>query len=118
MLEGGLDRRFGSAGITSQYDIQSKLAEGYKDQLRNNSTFKSLSTDDQSKVLDKVDYDTKSIAGIMAKTEQNRNSEIKKDLSDRQKDIVEKGFNPDRFMQSIESGNKGKKDKTDYYKSN
>ena len=44
--------------------------------------------------------------------------EIKKDLSDRQKDIVEKGFNPDRFMQSIESDNKGKKDKTDYYKSN
>lgn len=103
MFTGGFARRFLSSSVTSQYEIQEGLAEGYKNQLKQSDGFKSLSRDEQSKILDKVDADTRAIAGIAAKTEQGRGSEIKRDLTSRQKSIVENGFSVDKYMSDVET---------------
>lgn len=93
ILRGGVNRRFGSATVTSQQDIQSKQADKYKEQLRSSLEFKSLSKDDQAKALDRIDADTRAIAGYEAKTEQNKSDEIKKDLTQRQNKLSSNDFN-------------------------
>jgi predicted GNAT superfamily acetyltransferase len=100
-LQEGYGRRFGSSAVTSQYDIQAGLAETYKKQLKSNGSFSSLPKDEQAKLLDKVDMDTKALAGVAAKTEQNRGSEIKKDLTTRQKSLAENGFNADTYLKDV-----------------
>jgi len=106
-LQEGGNRRFASSYVTSQYDIQSDLAKTYKKQLQGMDGFKNLPKEEKTKLLDKVDYDTKAIAGITAKMEQNRGDEIKKDLSGRQKSLVEKGFDANRYMTEVSSTAKG-----------
>jgi len=110
MLDKGFSRRFLSGSVKSQYDIQQGLSEGYKNQIKQSDAYKSLSVDDQAKLLDKVDADTKAIAGIAAKTEQGKGGEIKKDLTDRQKSIIENGFSVDKYLSDVQSAaNKGVK---------
>lgn len=124
-FEEGFGRRFGSAYVTSQYDIQEGLAKDYKAQLEKSDGFTSLSRDEQVKILDKIDYDTKAIAGIAAKTEQGRSDEIKRDMTDRQRNLVENGFNPGTYLKDVASagnnvkisdaiGGKQKETLTDY----
>ncbi len=93
----GAFRRFMSASIESQYDIQSTLAEDYKKQLKADPTFQSMSAEDQKSALDNIDNDTKAIAGYAAKAEQGRSAEITHDLSKRQKKLMQDGFSVDNY---------------------
>ena len=102
-LKEGYGRRFTSAGVTSQYDMQSKNAKSYKDALKSNDVFKSMSAEEQAKVLDKIDTDTMAIAGIASKTEQNKSGEIKRDLTSRQKKLVENGFDASQYLKDSSS---------------
>lgn len=100
----GAFRRFMSASIESQYDIQSTLAEDYKKQLKADPAFQNMSAEDQKSALDNIDNDTKAIAGYAAKTEQGRSAEITHDLSKRQKKLMQDGFSVDNYNRPIKKG--------------
>lgn len=100
----GAFRRFMSASVESQYDIQSTLAEDYKKQLKADPAFQSMSAEDQKSALDNIDNDTKAIAGYAAKTEQGRSAEITHDLSKRQKKLMQDGFSVDNYNRPIKKG--------------
>lgn len=78
MFSNGFDRRFGSSSITSQYDLQANVTNEQKNQIKKSDAYKNLSKEDQTKLLDRMDADSKAIAGYKAKVEQGRESEIKK----------------------------------------
>ena len=102
MFENGFNRRFLSGTVESQYEIAEGLASNYKDEVKKTEAFKSLSSTDQQKVLNAIDSDMKSIAGIAAKVEQGRNEELEgKSLSARQTEIVNNGFNADSYISAV-----------------
>lgn len=100
----GAFRRFMSASIENQYDIQSTLAEDYKKQLKADPAFQNMSAEDQKSALDNIDNDTKAIAEYAAKTEQGRSAEITYDLSKRQKKLMQDGFSVDNYNRPIKKG--------------
>ncbi len=99
----GAFRRFMSASVESQYDIQATLAEDYKNQLKADPAFQALDANEQKKALDRIDADTKAIAGFAAKTEQGRENEITADLSKRQKALMQNGFDVSNYNRPSES---------------
>lgn len=101
----GAFRRFMSASVESQYDIQATLAEDYKKKLKADPAFQALDANEQKKALDRIDTDTKAIAGFAAKTEQGRTNEITSELSKRQKDLMQDGFDVNNYNKPSKNGN-------------
>ena len=102
MFENGFNRRFLSGTVESQYEIAEGLASNYKDEVKKTEAFKNLSSTDQQKVLNAIDSDMNSIAGIAAKVEQGRNEELEgKSLSARQTEIVNNGFNAESYISAV-----------------
>lgn len=99
MIGTGAFRRFMSASVESQYDIQATLAKDYKNQLKSDPAFQALDANEQKKALDQIDTDTRAIAGFAAKTEQGRTNEITNDLSKRQKELMQNGFSVSNYNQ-------------------
>lgn len=101
----GAFRRFMSASVESQYDIQAALAEDYKKKLKADPAFQALDANEQKKALDHIDTDTKAIAGFAAKTEQGRTNEITSELSKRQKALMQDGFDVNNYNKPSKNGN-------------
>ncbi len=108
-MKEGAYKRFASAYADSQYKIEEENARKYKDSIKNSEEFKNLSSDEQNKLLNAVDNDTKAIAGYNTKNE--RGEEADK-LSKRQKAIVDDGFNADDYIKSVKQGWKNTKSGT------
>lgn len=108
MFGTGFTRRFLSGSITSQYEISEGLARGYKNELKQSDAFKALNSDEQQKVLNSVDTDMSKIASTKAKLEQGRESEISKDLSDRQKGLLANGMDINEYINSVTTKKSGK----------
>lgn len=101
----GAFRRFMSASVESQYDIQATLAEDYKKKLKADPAFQALDANEQKKALDRIDTDTKAIASFAAKTEQGRTNEITSELSKRQKALMQDGFDVNNYNKPSKNGN-------------
>lgn len=108
MFGTGFTRRFLSGSITSQYEISKGLARGYKNELKQSDAFKALNSDEQQKVLNSVDTDMSKIASTKTKLEQGRESEISKDLSDRQKGLLANGMDINEYINSVTTKKSGK----------
>lgn len=109
MFGTGFTRRFLSGSITSQYEISNGLAKGYKNELKQSDAFKALSSEDQQKVLNAVDTDMSRIASTKAKLEQGRESELSKDLTERQKNLLANGMDINEYITSVTTKSTGKK---------
>ena len=102
MFDNGFSRRFLSGTVESQYKIAEGLANNYKNELKNDENFKSLSSSEQQKVLNAIDSDMNSIASMAAKVEQNRGEELAdRSLSKRQSEIVNNGFDARSYITSV-----------------
>lgn len=99
----GAYRRFGSAGADSQYKMAIDSGEKLKRQLEGDSSFTSLSKDDQEKVKNSIDSDFKQIGSTFGKIE--RGDEVKKNLSDRQAGLLQ-GFNSGKYIEEALKGTK------------
>lgn len=99
----GAYRRFGSAGVDSQYKMAVDSGEKLKKQLEGNSNFTNLSKDDQEKVKNAIDSDFKQIGSMFGKLE--RGDEVKNRLSDRQAGLLQ-GFNSGKYIEEALKGTK------------
>lgn len=106
-INNGIYRRFLSTNITSQNQIAEDKAKKAKDALNNDPTFKNMSREDQVKVLNAIDNDFSKIASTLAKKEQNHEDEIKKDLNDRQKALIDGNFEAGKYAEAIQAGKEG-----------
>lgn len=100
MFENGFNRRFLSGTVESQYEIAEGLAKNYKKEVKNSEAFKSLSSEDQQKVLNAIDNDMKGIASVSTKVEQGKTND-KTSLTKRQTEIVANGFNSDSYINAV-----------------
>ena len=100
MFENGFNRRFLSGTVESQYEIAKGLANNYKNEVKGSDAFKSLTSEQQQKVLNAIDSDMNSIASLSAKVEQGRADE-NSSLTKRQTEIVANGFNADDYIKAI-----------------
>ena len=102
IFDEGAFRRFASGSVESQYEIAEGIAKNYKNEVKNNDTFKNLSANDQEKVLNAIDTDMNKIASVSAKVEQNRGNEIGDNgLSKRQTEIMSNGFNASNYVSAV-----------------
>ena len=115
-INNGIYRRFGSAGIVSQNQIAEEKAKKAKEVLNNDPTFKNMSREDQLKVLNAIDNDFSKIASALAKKEQNREDEDKKDLNDRQKALMDGNFEAGKYSEAVQAGREGADDDNKYSK--
>lgn len=115
-INNGIYRRFGSAGIVSQNQIAEEKAKKAKEALNNDPTFKNMSREDQVKVLNAIDNDFSKIASTLAKKEQNREDEDKKDLNDRQKALMDGNFEAGKYSEAVQAGREGADDDNKYSK--
>ena len=124
-INNGIYRRFLSTNITSQNQIAEDKAKKAKEVLNNDPTFKNMSREDQIKVLNAIDNDFSKIASTLSKKEQNREDEVKKDLNDRQKALMDGNFEAGKYAEAMQSGKEGadsdnkynkKDDKKAFYK--
>lgn len=115
-INNGIYRRFGSAGIVSQNQIAEEKAKKAKESLNNDPTFKNMSREDQLKVLNAIDNDFSKIASTLAKKEQNREDEDKKDLNDRQKALMDGNFEAGKYSEAVQAGREGADDDNKYSK--
>ena len=115
-INNGIYRRFGSAGIVSQNQIAEEKAKKAKEALNNDPTFKNMSREDQVKVLNAIDNDFSKIASTLAKKEQNREDEDKKDLNDRQKALMDGNFEAGKYSEAVQAGREGVDDDNKYSK--
>ena len=115
-INNGIYRRFLSANITSQNQIAEDKAKKAKDALNNDPTFKNMSREDQLKVLNAIDNDFSKIASALAKKEQNREDEDKKDLNDRQKALMDGNFEAGKYSEAVQAGREGADDDNKYSK--
>lgn len=106
-INNGIYRRFLSTNITSQNQIAEDKAKKAKDALNNDPTFKNMSREDQVKVLNAIDNDFSKIASTLAKKEQNHEDEIKKDLNDRQKALMDGNFEARKYAEAMQAGKEG-----------
>lgn len=106
-INNGIYRRFLSTNITSQNQIAEDKAKKAKDALNNDPTFKNMSREDQVKVLNAIDNDFSKIASTLAKKEQNHEDEIKKDLNDRQKALMDGNFEAGKYAEAMQAGKEG-----------
>lgn len=106
-INNGIYRRFLSTNITSQNQIAEDKAKKAKDALNNDPTFKNMSREDQIKVLNAIDNDFSKIASTLAKKEQNHEDEIKKDLNDRQKALMDGNFEAGKYAEAIQARKEG-----------
>lgn len=106
-INNGIYRRFLSTNITSQNQIAEDKAKKAKDALNNDPTFKNMSREDQVKVLNAIDNDFSKIASILAKKEQNHEDEIKKDLNDRQKALMDGNFEAGKYAEAMQAEKEG-----------
>ena len=106
-INNGIYRRFLSTNITSQNQIAEDKAKKAKDALNNDPTFKNMSREDQVKVLNAIDNDFSKIASTLAKKEQNHEDEIKKDLHDRQKALMDGNFEAGKYAEAMQAGKEG-----------
>lgn len=100
MFENGFNRRFLSGTVESQYEIAEGLAKNYKKEIKNSEAFKSLSSENQQKVLNAIDNDMKGIASVSTKVEQGKAND-KTSLTKRQTEIVANGFNSDSYINAV-----------------
>ena len=103
----GVYRRFLSTNITSQNQIAEDKAKKAKEALNNDPTFKNMSREDQIKVLNAIDNDFSKIASTLSKKEQNREDEVKKDLNDRQKALMDGNFEAGKYAEAMQAGKEG-----------
>lgn len=115
-INNGIYRRFLSTNITSQNQIAEDKAKKAKDVLNNDPTFKNMSREDQVKVLNAIDNDFSKIASTLAKKEQNHEDEIKKDLNDRQKALMDGNFEAGKYSEAVQAGREGADDDNKYSK--